>query len=122
PERGVFRPRHVEGPLARRQPLLSGLSLPVVPAHAARGRARPVRLPQNAAGGARQGARPRPPAPFQDPPHAQRLEISFSRRRAVQARHIQVGAVESRRLSFQFPRPFPPVPQPPPPPPPHPPP
>src|SRR5262249_9168939 len=81
---GDFRHRQVEGPRAGGQPLLSSLSLPVVPAHAARGRARPLRLPQDIAGGAGQGARPRPAAPFQDPPHARRLEISLSRRGAVQ--------------------------------------
>src|SRR5262249_27015868 len=67
-ERGEFRHRHVEGHLARRQPLLSSLSLPVVPAHAARGRARPLRLPQDIAGGGGQGARPPPAPPISRPP------------------------------------------------------
>src|SRR5262249_25535696 len=111
--RREFRPGPVKGPPARRQPSLPGLPLPVVPAQAARGGARSLRLPQDIAGGARQGARPRPAAPFPDPPHARRLEIPLSRRGAVQARHVQAGAVESRRLSRQRFGPLRGVPQPP---------
>ena len=45
----------LQGHVARRRALLPGVSLPVVPAHEARRRARPVRLSQDAAGGAGQG-------------------------------------------------------------------
>ena len=49
-ERGGFRHRDAEGNVARRRASLSGVSLYVLPAYEARRRARPVRLPQNAAG------------------------------------------------------------------------
>src|SRR5262249_19178276 len=62
--------------------------------------------------GPRKARRPRPPPPFKIRPMPPGLEIPFSRRRAVQARHIQVGAVESRRLSCQWPGTLRGVPQP----------
>ena len=58
-ERGRLRHRDVEGHVAGRAALLPGVSLSVLPAHEARRRARPVRLSQDAAAGAGQGARSR---------------------------------------------------------------
>ena len=51
---------------------LSGLSLYVLSAHAARRPARSVRLSQDAAGGGGTSARPRPAVPVQHPPRARR--------------------------------------------------
>ena len=68
--------------LARRQPLLSRFSLYLIPAHADGGRARPVCLPENAAAGAREGARPRPADLLEVSPPGGRLEIPFPRRPA----------------------------------------
>ena len=87
-ERGGFRHRDAEGHLAGRPALLSGVSLHVLPAHARRRRARPVRPSQDAAGRAGQGARPRRAVSVQHPPHARRLEIPVPRRQAVPARSV----------------------------------
>ena len=85
-ERGGFRHRDAEGHLARRPALFPGVSLHLVPAHAPRGRARPVRAPQDAARRAGQGARPRRAVSVQRAAHARRLEIPVPRRQAVPAR------------------------------------
>ena len=69
-------------------------------------RARPVRLHEDAAGGVRQGPRPRPAVPVQRPAHARRLEVPVPRRQAVHAGPDQAGDLEPRRLSGQRPGPL----------------
>ena len=65
--------------LTGRPPRLPGVSLHVVPEHARRGRARPVRAHQDAAGGARARVRDHERAvPVQRAAHAGRLEASCS--------------------------------------------
>src|SRR5713226_6609262 len=100
-ERGGFHDRHVEGHLARGQALLPGIPLHLLPAHEARGCERSVRLSQNFAGGAGQGARSRSAPAFQDAAHRRSVEISVPRWPRVPARSGQIAAVESRRLSRQ---------------------
>ena len=68
-ERSRFRHRVVEGHLARRPALLSGVSVHVLPTHRARRCARPVRLP----------SRPCPPSP--------------AKRRHIRCRFRSAGAV-----------------------------
>ena len=70
--------------------LLSRVSLQLLREDEARGRARPVRLPEDVAAGGGQGARPRRAVSLQHPPQRRRLEIPVLRRQAVRRRRIEV--------------------------------
>ena len=105
-ERGRLCHRHGERHFARRSPLLSGVSVRVLPAHDLRGRARSVRISEDVAAGAGQGARSRPAVPVQHSPFGRGLEIFVRRRQAVPARSDKIRAMESRRLSGQRARPL----------------
>ena len=63
--------------------------------------ARPVRVSEDAAGGAGQVEAARRAVSVQHPPHARRLEIPVPRRQAVRRRSRQGRGLESRRLSGQ---------------------
>ncbi len=69
-------------------------------------RARPVRAPQDPARRAGPGARPRRAVPVQCAASARRLETPVPRRSTIQAGHVEIRAMESRRLSGERPRPL----------------
>ena len=105
-ERGGLRHRHDQGHLARGRASLSGFSLHLVPTHHDQRPARPVRLSEDAAGGAGSRARARVGVSVQHPPPGRRLEAVVPRRPAVPARPAKTGRLESRRLSGERPRPL----------------
>ena len=67
---------------------------------------RPLRLSEDACAGARQGARSRRAVSVQHQAQYRDLEIAVHGRQAVHAGRGALGAVESRRLSRQQPRPL----------------
>ena len=90
-ERGGFRDRGAQGDLAGRCALFPGLSLRVLPACEGRGRARSLRLPEDARTGGRQDARSRRAVSIQHPPQRRHLEMALHGRQALMGRtpHIR---------------------------------
>ena len=105
-ERGEFRHRAVEGHVAGRRKSVPGISLYLLPAHAAQRCARSLRLSENAAAGAGQIAPARSVVSVQPARTPRRLEIAVLPRRALRARSVEIGAMEPRRLSGERARPL----------------
>ena len=91
-ERSRLRHRALERHLAPRPASFSGIPLHVLPAHAARRRARSVCLSENAAAGRGPGAPARFGVSVQYPPAGRALEAVVLPRRAVRARSVAIGA------------------------------
>ena len=112
-ERGRFRHRRAQGHVAVGRALFSGVSLRVLPAREGRRHQGSVCLSEDAGAG-EPARRATMTCRFRSTSAAMLgvLEIPVHRRQAVHAGCQQIGAMESRRLSRQQPRPLRGVPQP----------